>query len=320
MKQLKPYLQIIIAFTFLILLYKSRLLQLDKIQLALNNPTILFSGLILFILQFLIFALRWQLVSGLVSQTSFAFSLKSHLIGQFFNTFVPGGVGGDVMKALELSKKNKLEKVKAIALTLVDRVSGLYCMIIFSFFFLLIEFQKLDSLTLKYLTSASFLFLASSLCLIFRNAVFKLFMKLTYNIKNNFLNNLKKTISYFFEILNLLFKQKNFVSFFSLSLVAQLFSILFLYIVVQFTSSSQISFILFFPMACFAFMAMAVPLTPGGIGFGQAAFYFIFKSVDETTANAAIVGISLIQIFYILLSLPGGYYFLKSLRTKSVDN
>lgn len=143
---------------------------------------------------------------------------------------------------------------------------------------------------------------------------------MTQNVQNKFISNIKDTISSFFRFLDIVVQARTLTRFITLSFTAQLLSILFLYVVVCSLTVTSLSFTLFFPLACFAFMAMAIPITPGGIGYGQAAFYFIFKSFGNDVAEAAIVGISIMQLFYLFLSLPGGYFFMRSARRKSVDN
>jgi uncharacterized membrane protein YbhN (UPF0104 family) len=93
--------------------------------------------------------------------------------------------------------------------------------------------------------------------------------------------------------------------------LAQLLSIFFIYYVVSQLSPTSPSFLLFFPLVTFGFIAMTIPLTPGSIGVGQMAFYLIFKTIDEQTAQSAIIAISLMQFFNLILSLPGGYYFFR---------
>ncbi len=316
MNNAKTYIRIAVATLMLFLLYRSGFLQLEKIQSTLNNPTVIASGFAIFILQFLMFAGRWKLVTSLIEKISFPLALRLHLTGQFFNTFVPGGVGGDVVKAIELSSAIHQPKKNTLALTLLDRVVGLYSLILFSFIFLSIEMDKLSEANNKYLITSAALFVISGLCIVLRKQIRSLFYKITQNLTNGFIVSLRESLLFFFDYLDQLIATGKLKYFILISLLAQFLSILFLYIVVNSLVDVPPPYILFFPLACFAFMAMAIPITPGGIGLGQAAFFFIFKSFGDPTAEAAIVGISLLQLFYIVLSLPGGYYFVKSPHKK----
>lgn len=322
--RLKPYFRIVIAAIMLYLLYKSGLLQLSKIKDALNNRIIIVSGFTLFAVQLLVFAVRFKIVVSLVQKIQFTLSLKLQLIGQFFNTFIPGGVGGDVVKAIELSLATKKNKRTTLALTLVDRVVGLYGLIIFSFAFLLFEVDQLSDVHTKYLNFSGALFLIATLCFVFRKKIASLFSLMTHRFKNSFISNVKDSILNFFGYLDIFLKFKYLSPFIIVSFVAQILSVSFLYIVVYELSINPPPYTVFFPLACFGFVAMAIPVTPGGIGYGQAAFYFIFRSLGDSTAEAAIVGISMMQLFNIFFSLPGGYYFIRSTHRgssarKSVD-
>lgn len=319
MSRSKTYIRILLATVMLFLLYRSGFLQINKIQATLNNPLIIISGAAIFLFQFLVFALRWKLVTSIIEKIPITLSVKLHLIGQFFNTFVPGGVGGDVIKGLELSLAIRQPKKNTLALTFLDRVVGLYSLILFSFVFLLIEIKNLNDSHMKYFFISTALFIISTLCLLYRNFFRSFFNKITQNIKKGFVVNLRESLLSFFDYLDQLVGSGKFKYFILLSFLAQLFSILFLFVVVSSLVDVPPSFILFFPLACFAFMAMAIPITPGGIGLGQAAFFFIFKSFSSSTGEAAIVGISLMQLFYILLSLPGGYFFIASSSKKSIS-
>lgn len=310
----KPYIRFFIAIAMLGLLYRSGLIELRKIQEVLNNPTVIASGIIIFAIQTLMFALRFKLVNALIHHITFFLALKLHLVGLFFNTFIPGGVGGDIVKAVELSIATQKQKRSTLAITLVDRVIGLYGLICFSFLFLLFEFNKLTSTHKKYLIFSAIMFFVATSCLFFRKKIAVLFDYITKNFKNDFILNVKDSLLIFFDYLDDFLTFSKLSRFMLISFAAQFLSVSFLYIVVSQLVDTPPMYAVFFPLVCFGFVAMAIPITPGGIGFGQAAFYFIFRSLGEPVAEAAIIGISLMQLFSIIFSLPGGYFFIRSPR------
>ena len=96
-----------------------------------------------------------------------------------------------------------------------------------------------------------------------------------------------------------------------------MFSIIFLYHVAKEQAPNAIHnvpFMLFFPLACFAFMASSIPITPGGIGLGQASFYYIFAQFDKTVAEQLVIGVSLYQLFCLATGFLGGFFYLTSHR------
>lgn len=315
---MKKLIRPLIAIILLGLLFKSGFIKFDQLKESVQNTQLMLSGLGLIGFQFLFFTFRWKIIVDFYQKISFSKILKLSLIGQFFNIFIPGGVGGDVVKALELAKSEPVQKKNALTTVLIDRVMGLYCMIIFSTLFLFLELNQTFDVK-KYFYTSLVMWITATLGFVFLDKI-SLFIS-TLTQKNNLSTHKKISVLIFIkisealQIINAGFKSlsnfKTLTQIFIISLVAQLLSISFLYLVASSISSQTPSFILFFPLACFAFMASSIPITPGGIGFGQAAFYFIFSIFSKDAANAVVVGISLMQLFSLIFSLPGAYFFTK---------
>jgi uncharacterized membrane protein YbhN (UPF0104 family) len=75
--------------------------------------------------------LRWHL---LVRAVGLPFSrynaIRLGLVGYYFNTFLPGSIGGDIVKAYAIAKEQSRRTV-AVATVLVDRIIGLWALIWF---------------------------------------------------------------------------------------------------------------------------------------------------------------------------------------------
>jgi uncharacterized protein (TIRG00374 family) len=76
---------------------------------------------------------RWYL---LVRALDLPFTLRNAfrlgLVGYFYNTFLPGAVGGDVLKAYFIAKEQPGRKAAAVATVLIDRALGLFGLILFA--------------------------------------------------------------------------------------------------------------------------------------------------------------------------------------------
>ncbi|HKQ70910.1 MAG TPA: lysylphosphatidylglycerol synthase transmembrane domain-containing protein [Polyangiaceae bacterium] len=70
-------------------------------------------------------AVRWRvlLAAGGVDIPFFTL-LRLHYMGFFFNTFMPGGAGGDIVKAVYVTRQSS-QKTEAATIVLVDRAVGL---------------------------------------------------------------------------------------------------------------------------------------------------------------------------------------------------
>src|SRR5438876_9320856 len=77
--------------------------------------------------------IRWQLVlrvQGL--ELSFARTSEISLVAQFFNSFLLGSTGGDLLKAYYAARETHHKKTEAVVTVLVDRLLGLFAMLLFA--------------------------------------------------------------------------------------------------------------------------------------------------------------------------------------------
>jgi len=84
----------------------------------------LFVAFLIFILNLVIRAYRWYvLIRSLDPSVRFAKLLRLYFVGQFFNSFLPTGFGGDVIRAFELTQDT--DASASIGTVVLDRMSGL---------------------------------------------------------------------------------------------------------------------------------------------------------------------------------------------------
>lgn len=75
---------------------------------------------------------RWYvLVRALDLPFTLRDAVRLGLVGVFANTFLPGAVGGDLLKAYFLARENADRKTRAVASVLADRAMGLFGLILF---------------------------------------------------------------------------------------------------------------------------------------------------------------------------------------------
>ncbi|MCA9960337.1 MAG: flippase-like domain-containing protein [Anaerolineales bacterium] len=84
----------------------------------------LLSGLLLVSASMVLRAFRWSLLlQGLGIHVPFARLVELYFIGSFFNSFLPSGFGGDVVRVLEITREIDLDV--ATGTVILDRLSGL---------------------------------------------------------------------------------------------------------------------------------------------------------------------------------------------------
>ncbi len=310
MNFLKKIWRPLLALLLIFILIKKGPFQVEQLKFILTHSTIIILGFVIFFIQVLVASLRWKLFINLVEKVNITKVVQLNLVGYFFNFFIPGGVGGDIVKALELSKNNQATRSQALSTVLSDRVFGLFSMVSFTFLFLSIEyFYHNDDYILKFLILNGFLFVSVVASLLFLPTVLKKISNHLSTRNSTLLLKLEKLVSSlhftFVTFKNFKLQLKSFL----LSFAGQLITIYFMYEVVRTLGAPPPSFFVFFALCCFSFVASAIPIFPAGIGVGQAAIYVMFSQISEDLAKATITAITAVQIFNLFYALIGGAIF-----------
>ena len=138
-------LQIVVTIVLLYRLFGDPDRRAEMVDiLARANPIWLLAGFACYGAVELIAGWRWQIllrVQGIELGWFRLFSLL--LIGVFFNFFIPGGTGGDVIKIFYLLKETPGKRTAALLSVLVDRLIGLVALTAFAGVLILINWNWL---------------------------------------------------------------------------------------------------------------------------------------------------------------------------------
>jgi uncharacterized protein (TIRG00374 family) len=94
------------------------------------NGRLLLLAVLVFPIVFVITSYRWHaLLQALDIRMSLARTFVINMVGAFYNTFMPGSTGGDVLKAYYAAKQTT-HRTRAVMSVIVDRVLGLLALII----------------------------------------------------------------------------------------------------------------------------------------------------------------------------------------------
>ncbi len=121
-----------IALTLLALWFLLRQVGGQDLLAALRGTrtTLLAGAWMLFLFGIVVRVLRWRaLLRGLGLHPPFALLLKLYLVGGFFNSFLPSGFGGDVVRVLELGRDAE-SRAAALGTVLVDRLTGILSLLV----------------------------------------------------------------------------------------------------------------------------------------------------------------------------------------------
>ena len=312
----------LVALLLIFILIKKGPFDPSQLKFILTQPKILVLGFLIFFIQLIIFSFRWQLFVNLISNVSIRKILKLNLVGLFFNLFIPGGVGGDIVKALELSKSDSISRSQGLSTVLSDRIFGLFSMVTMALLFLISEYLKQQNDYVSKLVFLSFvMFFGMSFCLLFLPQIFSKISSFLTNRNTPLMVKFEKIIATlhftFITFRNVKLQSKSFL----LSFLSQLLAIYFMFQVVQVLGVESPSFLIFFSLSCFGFVASAIPIMPGGIGVGQYAFFVLFSHISEPLGKATVIAITTLQIFNMFYALIGGviFAFMPKLPAKTAE-
>lgn len=319
MSFLKKIWRPVTALALLFVLIQRGPFKVDQIQFALSQKNILFLGLLVFSTQLVLYTARWLIFTNQVTSLSFKQAFRLTLIGQFFSFFIPGGVGGDVVKALEMSHETHVGRADALSTVIADRVFGLFAMVGLSALFLAIEYFNNPSEAIWYYFLVNLvLFTGLTFGLLFTPAVLQKLQPLFANRPIYILKKIEKFLGIFHLALNCFRRPSIQIKNLIVCAALQVLTVYFIYAVVQVLNIETPSFLVFFALCCFGFVATAIPLTPAGIGVGQAAFYFLFSRFSDRLGEASVTALSLFQLFTLFFALFGGVLFaFKSKKEKA---
>ena len=112
---------------------QSKMIDFHLVQSMLSNPRNLWLFLSFQAFSVLCCAMRWFLLVRIQGiSISFKKIVELTMIGNFFNTFMPGAVGGDIIKGWYVAGHEPQRKTIAVFTVLFDRVIGLAVIVFYS--------------------------------------------------------------------------------------------------------------------------------------------------------------------------------------------
>jgi glycosyltransferase 2 family protein len=312
-KLISPVLRVVVCIGLLVFLFH----QTDTTALfgalvhAVDRWPWLVTGIVMTFLGLAACAVRW---GEILAAQGFRFpSLKVlhiFLVGQFFNAFMLGACGGDIIRAYYAAKGQEGKRTEAVTTILMDRGIGLFTMVIFCCF--MIPFRLHIFLDHEGPRDTGFLmvfFLMGAVVGIFvlfrKNAFehFRFFQKLENDTRWGSL--IRKAYETFF-----LFRRNH-----RLLIVSMALSVLSM---------------AFFTLACWSFgraldipvpvvdyfalfpiisVLMSVPITPGSLGVREGLFVSLFRAVMVDRPHAILLSL-MVYAGGVFWSFVGGLVYL----------
>lgn len=166
-KKISNFLRIIISVGLIayLILFKSGFSSFQDFIETLKtiNLIYLFLAILMHIIGIWLSTTRWHILLKTQDvKISHNYLVSSFLIGSFFNNILPTSIGGDVFRAIDISKKANISGPTSVSVIIIDRFSGIITAAVYAVIALFLGFTKVG--TTSYIIPVTVFFV---LCIIF---------------------------------------------------------------------------------------------------------------------------------------------------------
>lgn len=307
--------KIVIAGIVMVWMFKGGKLDWSLILEGTMNPLVVVVGILGNLLLLSSAGLRWfLLLRGQGVTLRFRFVHYLTYITCFFNGFIPGGIGGDALRVAFVLKHEKARRGQAALTIVLDRVIGLFSMMLIAALFSLLLLDRITvSPPLTLLVFSTFLLVGIgppvALLIFWMMGKIDRFPNWLKGRPNGRLEKLFRLLAEFAVYFNN-GKKHVFIAIL-VSAVGQSLEILALLWIASNLSIHVLPFEAYFIAGPWAWLANILPVSPGGLGVGEAAFDQVCKWLSPGNATVAFGTIFLInRMCLFLASVPGLFFFL----------
>ena len=226
------------------------------------------------------------------------------------NQVSPGSVGGDLLKAVFIAREQPGKSTEAIATVLVDRVIGLYAMLLIASLGLLFAAQALDAG--KLLLSLQTVVWSSALCGTLGLA-FVLSPLATGKQARTLADRLPvigHTVTRLIESADVYRSRRRYLfAGFAIALATHCLLITAFWCISRGLPVSGPSFAQNASIVPIALVAGALPLTPGGLGALEGGMELLYTSIGAGQGDGTIVALAYRAMTYVFAGIGAFYYF-----------
>ena len=254
-------------------------------------------------------AWRWTfLLRARAFYIPFGYGFRLYLIGMFFNYALPGAVSGDLVRGFYLVQDYPDRKMDSVLSILIDRVLGLY-----SFFILSLVAVAWD---FNFVIGHEKIRWLAMMCLMIFLGLTALFMvgfsrRLS---KHTRLEALAEKIPKVHQLMmgfHRFGEDRRIIAMSVLSSIgSQLFCMIFFYSLAQILGDTAVTWSAILFAVPMGFLVTAVPISPAGVGVGQVAFLYLFKTYTGTDTQFGATSITAFQMALLAWGLVGAICYL----------
>jgi len=226
------------------------------------------------------------------------------MVGMLFNVVIPGAVGGDLIKGYYITRAASGRKSHAATTVLMDRVVGLIGLL---FLGAVMAIANLD----ETLRSAATRSLGTMIVGGFAGSLVVLYAAVFAGGRLAEWHFLPRVLRSVFSALHEYRRKTRVIPVaLALSVANQGLTCGMYYLALRATGVTDMPMSQFFLVVPLGLVTSAIPISPGGIGVGQAAFFALFQIVAPKYAAAGTNALTALQVLLILICVSGLYWYL----------
>jgi uncharacterized protein (TIRG00374 family) len=267
----------------------------------------------------LIAGLRWWCLLRLAElNVPLKEALRLSSICCFFNTFLPGATGGDVIRIYGAARTFPKKRAEAVLTIVADRITGLFSMIILALVVLALNYKPIIE---QPVVRRAAVILAVTMAVGFLVTVFLLSRRMSGVREFAFsrgVGPIRRILMRFDRALEI-FRGRHATLWacIGVSFATHLCTILTLYAGARTIGELNIPFTRYLFLAPLCFAVNAIPLSPGGAGQGESFADVLFQAMGSQ--NGAEIFL-VYRIILMLAWLPGAFFYLTgSIRPATVQ-
>ncbi len=310
-KNFWPWLKLALGAVVVTYVLKSRLIDFESLKEVAFAPQTAIMSLSFLLFTTVACCFRWYLLAkaqGL--HASFRGMFELTMIGAFFNLFMPGSVGGDLIKGWYIAKEQPTARTRAVFTVLFDRGVGLSVFFFFAAITLLFYSELLVGRPALQALAAPIWGVSGALVV---GGIF--FFSPLWDTKpvQGLLNFFRKraTLGKLIDAADAYRGQiPTVIVAVVLSFVSVTVNVLFYYWLGQ-QLEIQATLSQFFFLVPVGVTASAVPVLPGGIGVAQVAFFKLFQWIGIPNPESGATLCTINQIYTVLFGCFGSIFYFK---------
>ncbi len=278
---------------------------------AWQNWAFLLAGLSCFCVCLMICTVRWKLIldaQGLELPLRRVCSIM--FVGHFFNAFMLGATGGDVVKAYYTAKETGHKKTEAVSTVFIDRVIGLAGLIILT---MTVMLCRLDFILSNPKTKTAFIFIATATAALLGGAIFMIlirkFLDRSALLRNLMATRPGKIVMRIYDSFYLCFTRPSILLYTGMISIFNHFMVLTMMYCLGRALLIKMSFLDYFTVGPIVNSVSAIPLTPAGIGLREYAAIEYLDILGVSATKAFPLSL-LIYASMLIWSLVGGVVYM----------